>query len=547
LQCHDKKSEIRNPNAERNPNPESRISRDQIRKASGLDFRCSFGFRSLLFGFLSAFGHRPSALPRMIVPQSRLLFWFALVVLPFTALSAVFPEAWPVVLVALAALAVLAALDLALGAGSLDGITVTLPEVTRFSKDREGAVEVRVRNEPQKPRRLRLGLVWPPGITTPTPEQQVFLPAGTEWSRLEWRATPTRRGAYRMSSICLETQSPVGLWGLRATRPVQAELRVYPNLLAERKNLAALFLNRGVFGVHAQRQIGKGREFEKLREYIPGDSFDDIHWKATAKRGRPVTKVFQLERTQEVYVVVDASRLSARAAASPSKPRAAGPGQLAQKPAGPSGAILAPAPGTEAVEATEPEAGPGASVLERYITAALVLGLAAEQQGDLFGLVAFGDKIESFVRAKNGKAHYSQCRDAIFTLEPRLVTPDFDEATTFIRLRLRRRALLVFLTALDDPALAESFVRNMGLLSRQHLVLVNMLKPPAAQPLFTGDPPQSVDDLYVRLGGHLQWHNLRELGQTLQRRGVRFTLLENESLCLQLVSQYLNIKQRQLL
>src|SRR5207249_6090507 len=85
-----------------------------------------------------------------------------------------------------------------------------------------------------------------------------------------------------------------------------------PNLFSERKQLVALFLNRGTFGLHAQRQIGKGRDFEKLREYIPGDSFDEIHWKASAKRGRPVTKVFQIERTQEVYVIIDASRLSAR-------------------------------------------------------------------------------------------------------------------------------------------------------------------------------------------------------------------------------------------
>ena len=73
---------------------------------------------------------------------------------------------------------------------------------------------------------------------------------------------------------------------------------------------------RGFMGVYVDvtqttASIGKGREFEKLREYIPGDSYDEIHWKATAKRGRPVTKVFQIERTQEVYVVIDASRLSA--------------------------------------------------------------------------------------------------------------------------------------------------------------------------------------------------------------------------------------------
>src|SRR2546430_17663496 len=91
--------------------------------------------------------------------------------------------------------------------------------------------------------------------------------------------------------------------------------------------------------------------------------------------------------------------------------------------------------------------------LERFITAALVLGLAAEQQGDLFGLVTFTDKVGAFLRARNGKAHYNACRDAVYTLQPQIVTPDFDELATFIRLRLRRRALLIFLTSLDDPVL----------------------------------------------------------------------------------------------
>ena len=176
-----------------------------------------------------------------------------------------------------------------------------------------------------------------------------------------------------------------------------------------------------------------------------------------------------------------------------------------------------------------------------------MLGLAAEQQGDLFGLLTFTNKVENFVRAKNGKAHYSACRDALYTLEPQSVTPDFDEVASFIRLRLRRRALLVFLTALDDPLLTESFVRNVDLLCRQHLVVVNMMQPPGADPLFTEPDVSSMDDLYQHLGGHIRWQKLRELEKVLRRRGVRFSLLENEKMSAQLVSQYLEVKQRQTL
>jgi uncharacterized protein (DUF58 family) len=181
------------------------------------------------------------------------------------------------------------------------------------------------------------------------------------------------------------------------------------------------------------------------------------------------------------------------------------------------------------------------------VTAALVLGLAAEQQGDLFGLLTFSNKVEDFVRAKNGKAHYSACRDALYTLQPQIVTPDYDEVFTFIRSRLRRRALLVVLTSLDDPVLAASFVKNMDLIQRQHLVLVNMLQPPGVVPVFTNPNIATVDNLYQHLGGHLLWHNLRELEKVLKRRGVRFSLLKNERLSAELVSQYLSVKQRQLI
>ena len=466
----------------------------------------------------------------MIVPRFRLLFWVTVVVLPFALIGAVSPPAAGVSLLCIGGLLAVALVD-ALGARHrLAGIGVALPPVARMSKDREAKLELRIRNEQQRQRSLRVALAWPREIQTATETLDTLLPAHSEWSRLAWPCTPLHRGNYRFDAAYVEGSSPLGFWAVRKTLPVQSEIRVYPNLLNERKSLAALFLNRGAFGVHAQRQVGKGRDFEKLREYIPGDDYHEIHWKATARRGKPITKVFQIEKTQEVYVVVDASRLSARTVQS-SKLNVQG----SKLPDG---------------EVSQPETlnlEPGTSVLERFVTAALVLGLAAERQGDFFGLLTFTDKVEKFVRAKNGKNHYSTCRDALYTLEPKIVTPDFDELCTFIRLRLRRRALLVFLTALDDPALAENFVRNVDLIRRQHLVLVNMLQMPRVKPLFTDPDVAGRDDLYGQLGGHLQWQKLRELQKILQRRGVQFSLLDNERLSAELVSQYLSVKQRQLL
>jgi uncharacterized protein (DUF58 family) len=444
----------------------------------------------------------------MIVPRNRLLFWLAAIVLPFTLLAAVLPGSGFISFLLIGGFCLTALAD-AIGARQgLGGIGVELPAVVRMSQNRAARLEVRIFNPLQRQKTLRIALAWPREIKAAGDEIDTALPAHAEWSRLSLACTPLQRGRYRMKGAFVESASPFGLWAARKAVPVQSEIRVYPNLRPERKQLAAQFLNRGNFGLHARRQLGKGRDFEKLREYVSGDGYDEIHWKATARHGRPITKVFQVEKTQEVYVLVDASRLSAR----------------------PSG-----------------EAPGAPTVLERLVTAALVLGLAAEQQGDLFGLLTFSDQVQKFVRARNGQAHYHACRDALYTLQPKIVTPDFNELSTFIRLRLRRRALLVVLTALDDPVIAENFVRNLELIRRQHLILVNMVRPPGVQPLFASPDVAATDDLYRRLGGHLQWQNLRALQKVLQRRGVPFSLLANESLSSELVSQYMGIKQRQLL
>lgn len=429
---------------------------------------------------------------------------------PFATVAGLVPEAAAFAILLIGSFIVVVLIDAALAFRFVQGVTIKCADTVRLSKDRASELDLLFTNESASTRLLRMGISLPREIESEQEEIIVAVPGGGKLSRVTWKIIPRRRGNYPLSRCHVEGASPLGLWGARAVLPLHSELRVYPDLLKERKNVAALFLNRGMLGIHAQRQVGKGRDFEKLREYIPGDSYEDVHWKATAKRGKPVTKIFQIERTQEVYVILDASRLTARAVSDPSDPNRS------------------------------------VSTLERFIHAALVLALAAERQGDLFGMLTFSDRILNFVRARNGQAHYSLCRDALYTLHPQIVTPDYDELFSFIRTNLRRRALLVFLTALDDPLLAESFLRNAQLVCNQHLLLVNMIQPLGVRPLFTDPNVRQLDDVYRQLGGHIQWHNLLELGKALQHRGVQFSLVQNEKLTADIVSQYLNVKRRQL-
>src|SRR4030095_1545117 len=240
-------------------------------------------------------------------------------------------------------------------------------------KGRPGSFQVAFLNESRSRRALRIGCVVPPEIVLDEDVRQIDIATVAEALDIEWTCTPMKRGLFKLESVVLESVSPLGLWLVRERRKLDHELRAYPDLLAERQRVAALFLRRGMTGSHAQRRAGQGREFEKLRDYVPGDSLGDVHWKASAKRRHLVTKIHQIERSHEVYVVIDVSRLSAREIA----------GQ------------------------------PGVSVLERYVTAALILGAAAERQGDQFGLITFSDRILTFLRARAGQAHFDTCRERL--------------------------------------------------------------------------------------------------------------------------------------
>jgi uncharacterized protein (DUF58 family) len=454
----------------------------------------------------------------LIIPSARLIWLTALVGFPAMVLEALAPTSggakegvYTGVLAGalLVAIVLCAFADAMLRSHAIDGITIELPPLLRLVQGRDAQIPVMIHNS-SRTRRLRIGFAMPDGVEVEPEQQMVDLVAATTLlkgtdsslrSRIDWPCHPRQRGNYKIEVCYLEASSPLGLWSVRSEQAAALEIRVYPNLRDDGNPKA---LRRGAGQPHVIRQIGRGREFEKLREYSPGDSSDEIHWKATARRGRPITKVFQVERTQEIYLAIDTSRLSARLV-------------------------------------------DGEPALERAIKAALTVGAVTERRGDLFGIAAFSDQVEAFVRAKAGAQQYSTCRDAINQLRPRPISPDFEEIATFLQLRLRRRSLIVFLTSLDDPILAERFERATQLLARRHVVMAASIRPESAQPLFQDERVETAEDIYGALAGHVRWRKLRELQGTLARRGVRLALFEAQSFSANVVTLYDDVKQRQLL
>lgn len=439
----------------------------------------------------------------MLVPSTRLIIWAALLV-PFALAGALAPAAaalgWGYILI----LVGVSLWDALRALPPQRRPQIQLPAVIRLARQRPGTIPLELHLPQQHGSTMRIGLPLPTEIITETDYLDVTCPPGPKRVTVAWPCTATQRGQYTLHKTYAEMASPGGLWRIRTHSACDCEIRVYPDLSSDRKRLAAIFLNRSGFGMHPQRLIGQGREFERLRDYLPGDSYNDIHWKATARRGHPITKLFQIERTREIVVAVDTSRLTSR--------------NLDNAP-----------------------------LLERFLNTTLMLGQVAQHQGDQFGLLTFDSRVRTFVRPGSGRAHYGVCRDTLYTTQPAFVSPDFNALFAFVRHRMPKRALLVVLTDLSDPIIAENFRDSVQLVNRHHLVLVVMMQPRGVLPLFAPPHPQATDDLYTRLGGHMRWRALRETQQQLRHQGVTLQFAGETQLTHEVVTQYMRIKARQAL
>jgi uncharacterized protein (DUF58 family) len=455
----------------------------------------------------------------MIVPRMRMVVVAGMVLLPSGCMTAWRPDLTDEILSVTAAVLLATILDALVSRGRLRQLVVELPDVVRLTVGHETQLPLQISKPQALVVRLRVGLALPRDIASIHPEVPVPLEAGPDRVAVGWACRALRRGRFAVTRCYLETGSRLGLWGIRRALALHSEIRAYPDLVSSQQHLRGLFQRRQ-WGLRTQRRLGKGREFEELREYLPGDSFEDIDWKATARRRYPVTKVYQVERSQEIYVLLDASRLSTRSAAYLTDRRRL---RRAETPL---------------AETT---------IFERYIAASLVMAVVADRLGDRFGLLVFGEKPDVFIKAGRGRTHYNACRDALYNRMPRAVSPDFNELFTFVGTHLRKRALLVFLTSLDDPMLSESFVHAMQGASRQHILMVNMFRPPGAYPLFTSPDIRNAQGIYQHLVGHLLWSSIDETRRQLRQRGSTLYLLNEDQHCSQLVSQYMEIKQRQLL
>jgi uncharacterized protein (DUF58 family) len=112
-----------------------------------------------------------------------------------------------------------------------------------------------------------------------------------------------RRGLAHVSTVDSYTRYPFGFFLKKRRLRVQSEVVVYPHILADE---IARDRFRPVTGEESSTaRPGSGTEIHAFREYVPGDSLRQVHWKKSASLGRWIMKQHEADAARSVLVVVD--------------------------------------------------------------------------------------------------------------------------------------------------------------------------------------------------------------------------------------------------
>jgi uncharacterized protein (DUF58 family) len=121
------------------------------------------------------------------------------------------------------------------------------------------------------------------------------------------RSRLLQRGVYSLGPTTLEGGDPFGLFPVERTLPAIDSLLVYPMLfeLHNFPNPSGIMPGGEALRRRTQQVTPNAAG---VRDYYPGDPLNRIHWVSTARRGRLISKEFELDPQAEVWIFLDASQ-----------------------------------------------------------------------------------------------------------------------------------------------------------------------------------------------------------------------------------------------
>lgn len=340
-------------------------------------------------------------------------------------------------------------------------------------------------------------------------------------ARLRYQIEPRERGDAETGWLYIRYRSPLGLAERWAKANLTQPVRVYPVLRTTEEQQIFLARSRQIdLQLRRARQRGLGRDFESLREYREGDDLRDICWTATARRGSLITRQYQTERSQPVWIVLDCGRLMrSRVAAVPRS---------------------SPESGSETVSIPVPRAH---SKLDHACSTAVALAQLALYSGDRVGLLAYGQGIQQRLLPGRGSDHLRQMIELLAQVRSESSEADHLRATTVLNRLQPRRSLILWVTDLAETAMRPEVIDGAVQLLRRHVLLFVAMAQPEVE-LIARSRPNNVEQMFRSAAAQEMAGRRELLLARLHEQGALTLDLNPEALTSTVLNQYLTVKER---
>ena len=300
----------------------------------------------------------------------------------------------------------------------------------RFAIGDKTRVNLEIKNRSPRDFRLRIKDEFPPEMILNERRDADFISAAQTVADFFYELTPPKRGQYQFGKIAVRFLSKLGLVWCQTNLGAAQAVKVYPNMRRAREMELKALGARSYLAIQRKSvRRGEGREFESMRDYVRGDELRHISWTATARRGKLITRQYQIERDQTIFIALDAGRLMT--------------GRIGDE-----------------------------TKFDTAIHAALALMSAAMRGGDNCGLMIFGRRIKRFLPPKKGVEQIDAVLETLYDLEPELIEPSYARAFQFIASNSKKRSFVVILTDLVDRESSKELITSLKLLRPRHLPLV---------------------------------------------------------------------------
>lgn len=374
----------------------------------------------------------------------------------------------------------------------------------RFAVGAENDVRIEVGNHTPRDVSLVIKDEYPPQMKlSGVREARLDVDAQTSAS-LIYKLKPPKRGQFTFGYIAVRYLSRWRLAWRQSTAGQPVTVKVYPNMRRAREaELKALGTRSFVAARRKSQWRGEGRDFESLRDYVLGDEMRHISWTATARRGKLVTRQYQMERDQTILIALDAGRLM-----------------------------------TARIE--------NETKLDSAVHAALALMSAAARAGDNAGLLVFGRRIKAFLPPKRGAEHLDAALEALHSIEPEMIEPSYSRAFEYVSANSQRRSLVVVLTDLVDEEGSSELLSSLKLLRPRHLPLVVTIADRDLKAVVR-EPPEDETELFAQSVAEEITYQREAALRLVESQGGLALDVTAAALVPKLLETYLRVKERGLL